>query len=361
MATLLVIPGYVELIELLLACSNTDAAGDFDSFSSDLDIGIDQADSLLFLFKRIRDDANWSIKVTTDFFSEIGESALFFSDLPERPGQIIRLEETMQKLKEDFARRADCVVRSFLLNRLGFSEDEVSRTLGGDLSVAAEAIEKANDLSQNTLWFITQLIKFPQQSLELLLFALGQLKTYYEESGLRDRNLESVGSTMVSIVPEKLRELPVEALEFHGIAPRNEFPLCLLLQNTLRYSTLSYTYACNTQFIVLSSEMNQFEEILKPEITDNSLRLFLKNFSDPTKMQLMKEIASEPKFVDELAKLLCLSKATISHHLSSLSQMALVSAKKDRRRLYFSLNKKRIENLLKKLEDFYEEGDASWR
>ena len=78
-------------------------------------------------------------------------------------------------------------------------------------------------------------------------------------------------------------------------------------------------------------------------------------------MQLMVAVSQEPRYVDELAKLLGLSKATISYHLSSLGELALVTGRKDRRRIYFSLNRKRIESIIKRLEVFYEESDDSWK
>ena len=355
------VPGYVELVEILMACAYADKESYFDSVSEDLGVDFKPGEELELFLRFLRDDSNWSIKVAVNVFSEIKDSVIFFCDMPPSSGKIVTIEETMESLKNDFRGKARCVVESILLNNLNFSKEEVERALGGDLNIVAEAVDRASDLSENTTWFITQLVNFPQQSQEILMFALTVLKKYYEDSGLRKKNLGCINETIESFGQEEYKEVASGFLELYGVTARDESPLYLLLQNTLQYPGVRYAYACDTQFVVLNNQLKQLQALVNPYITDHILRLFLKNFSDPTKMQIMVAVSQEPRYVDELAKLLGLSKATISYHLSSLGELALVTGRKDRRRIYFSLNRKRIESIIKRLEVFYEESDDSWK
>jgi DNA-binding transcriptional ArsR family regulator len=352
-----IIPGYVELVEILMACGLADRKSYFDAVSHDLGFDFEPGQELGAFLLKIRENENWSIKVVADVFSEIKDSVIFFCDFPERPGGEILLEDSIESLANNFEEKSKCVVNSILSNNLNFSQEEVDKILEGDLSIVPEAVNKAEDLSENTTWFITQLINFPRQSKEILLFALNEMKKYYEESGLRKKNRDQIAEKLKLFENDRYNQIAKGFLDFYGIKAREDLPLHLLFQNTLKYSGLKFASSRNIQLIVFSEHFKQIEEIMNPSVTDNTLRLFLRNLADQTKMQILKSISEEPKYVDELAKLVGLSKATVSYHLSTLSELALVKSRKDHRRVYFSLNKERLEKILKGLETLYDEGE----
>jgi len=355
--SLKIIPGYVELVEILMACGFADRKSYFDALSQVLGFDFEPGRELAEFLDRVRSNDNWSIRVAVEVFSEIKDSVIFFCDFPEEPGGELLLEEAIESLGKSFEEKARCVVDSILLNNLNLSQEDVKKTLDGDLSIVSEAVDKAEDLSENTTWFITQLIKFPKQSKEILIFALRELKKHYEESGLRKKNRDKIAERLRLFRAEEYEEVAEDFLKFYGIRPREDLPLHLLFQNTLKYSGLKFASACDIQLIVFSEHLKQIEEIMNPVVTDNTLRLFLRNLSDQTKMQILKAISDEPKYVDELARIVGLSKATVSYHLSTLGELALVTSRKDHRRVYFSLNKERLEKILKRLETLYEEGE----
>ncbi|MDD4207228.1 MULTISPECIES: helix-turn-helix transcriptional regulator [unclassified Mesotoga] len=358
MYSLKIIPGYVELVEILMACGFADRKSYFNAVSHDLGLDFEPGRELGEFLDRVNSSENWSIRMAVDVFSEIKDSVIFFCDFPDEPGREIPLEDSIESLANNFEDRASCVVASIMLNNLNLSQEDANKTLQGDLSIVSEAVEKAEDLSENTTWFITQLIKFPRQSKEILLFALGELKKYYDQSGLRKRNRDKVVERLKIFKAEEYEEVAEDFLEFYGIKAREDLPLHLLFQNTLKYSGLKFSSVCNIQLIVFSEHFKQIGEIMNPVITDNTLRLFLRNLSDQTKMQILKAISEDSKYVDELAKLVGLSKATISYHLSTLAELALVTSRKDHRRVYFSLNKERLEKILRRLEMLYDEGES---
>lgn len=353
-----IIPGYVELVEILMACGFADRKSYFNAVSHDLGLDFEPGRELGEFLDQVNSSEDWSIRMAVDVFSEIKDSVIFFCDFPDEPGLEILLEDSIESLARNFEDRASCVVASIMLNNLNLSQEDVRKTLQGDLSIVSDAVEKAEDLSENTTWFITQLVKFPRQSKEILLFALSELKKYYEQSGLRKRNRDKVVERLKVFKAEEYEEVAEDFLEFYGIRAREDLPLHLLFQNTLKYSGIKFSSVCNTQLIVFSEHFKQIGEIMNPVINDNTLRLFLRNLSDQTKMQILKAISEDSKYVDELAKLVGLSKATISYHLSTLAELALVTGRKDHRRVYFSLNKERLEKILRRLETLYDEGDS---
>ncbi|MBI3162181.1 MAG: metalloregulator ArsR/SmtB family transcription factor [Chloroflexi bacterium] len=56
---------------------------------------------------------------------------------------------------------------------------------------------------------------------------------------------------------------------------------------------------------------------------------FFKAFADANRLKIVGLLAQQPYSVEELAALLNLKPSTVSHHLSKLSQLGLVSAKTD--------------------------------
>ena len=57
---------------------------------------------------------------------------------------------------------------------------------------------------------------------------------------------------------------------------------------------------------------------------------FLKVLSDANRLKIIGLLAQQPYSVEELAVLLDLKPASVSHHLSKLSKVGLVSAKAER-------------------------------
>lgn len=70
---------------------------------------------------------------------------------------------------------------------------------------------------------------------------------------------------------------------------------------------------------------------------------FFKALSDANRLKIIGLLAQQPYSVEELAALLDLKASTISHHLSKLSQVGLVSAKADSYYNVYRLDEKALE------------------
>lgn len=70
---------------------------------------------------------------------------------------------------------------------------------------------------------------------------------------------------------------------------------------------------------------------------------FFKALSDANRLKIIGLLAQQPYSVEELAALLDLKASTVSHHLSKLSQIGLVSAKADSYYNVYELDEKVLE------------------
>lgn len=83
-------------------------------------------------------------------------------------------------------------------------------------------------------------------------------------------------------------------------------------------------------------------EIAPPETYQDVYRLL----ADPARWTLIQLLVAAPRYGQELAELLGLSIATVSHHLNGLKRLDLVDIRRDEHRLYYHLRADRLRALL---------------
>ncbi|MGI8856178.1 MAG: ArsR/SmtB family transcription factor [Thermomicrobiales bacterium] len=83
-------------------------------------------------------------------------------------------------------------------------------------------------------------------------------------------------------------------------------------------------------------------EIAPPETYQDVYRLL----ADPARWTLIHLLVAAPRYGQELAELLGLSIATVSHHLNGLKRLDLVDIRRDEHRLYYHLRTERLRALL---------------
>jgi DNA-binding transcriptional ArsR family regulator len=83
-------------------------------------------------------------------------------------------------------------------------------------------------------------------------------------------------------------------------------------------------------------------EVAPPETYQDVYRLL----ADPARWTLIQLLVAAPRYGQELAELLGLSIATVSHHLNGLKRLDLVDIRRDEHRLYYHLRTDRLRALL---------------
>ncbi|MFU0826988.1 MAG: ArsR family transcriptional regulator [Lachnoclostridium sp.] len=88
----------------------------------------------------------------------------------------------------------------------------------------------------------------------------------------------------------------------------------------------------------------------KAEIDEEKLNTALKLLSDKSKFEILKLIKDKPAYGYEIANALNLSTSTISYHMNALINAMLIKLEKDANKIYYSLNKDTVRQLLKDIE-----------
>lgn len=87
---------------------------------------------------------------------------------------------------------------------------------------------------------------------------------------------------------------------------------------------------------------------------EKNLVPFLKAIADPSKLEILKLLKNEKLYSSQLAERLQISNATISHHVSTLLNLELVTFTKEQTKIYFFLNKEKIQSYLSSLQRVFE-------
>ena len=87
---------------------------------------------------------------------------------------------------------------------------------------------------------------------------------------------------------------------------------------------------------------------------EKNLAPFLKAISDPSKLEILKLLKYEKLYASQLAEKLQISNATISHHVSTLLNLNLLTFEKEQTKIYFSLNKEKVQIYLTLLQRVFE-------
>ncbi|RLQ96256.1 ArsR/SmtB family transcription factor [Falsibacillus albus] len=86
--------------------------------------------------------------------------------------------------------------------------------------------------------------------------------------------------------------------------------------------------------------------------TEKDLMNALKIIGDDKRIRMMKLLSQSPYYGYELAQKMELSNSTISHHLSALSTIGVVTSRREENKVYFQLNKTKVKDMLAAVSSF---------
>lgn len=207
----------------------------------------------------------------------------------------------------------------------------------------SETIEllKSVGLSPNMCWKLMLLLQEPKKQIEHLTYIVKQNIPAYEHAILSvekplKRLLEEFSKSqykLTSILKQENQEIV--------ITPTLIYPAVEIL-GTDR-NGYSYRYVG-----LFTKEIYKMMDNLK--ISRNNLIPILKILSDSSKFDILVSLKISPKYNMELAEQLGLTAATISHHMNVLLTHDFVSVEKRDGRVYYTLVKDTIENIISELQ-----------
>lgn len=191
--------------------------------------------------------------------------------------------------------------------------------------------------SSNACWKLMLIFQSPKENMEKLSRLIHNNIAAYEKA--------------VAAIQKPLQKL----LENF---PHGEFIYAPLHENSYITPTLVYPAVelvttvgtCSKSYIGLfTSDVYKMQQ--KSKTSQNNILPMLKAISDSSKFDILLSLRKAPKYNLELAEELHLSAATISHHMNVLLTCRLVSVEKRDGRVYYTISKDMIENLLLELHN----------
>ncbi|MDQ7094448.1 metalloregulator ArsR/SmtB family transcription factor [Desulfosporosinus sp. PR] len=197
------------------------------------------------------------------------------------------------------------------------------------------------------------------------------LSAYYQEYFTKElRRIEPWLISSVHTFQEKLRQAPLEAME--SIHPRfilREQEILFYKAHTWRfpYSELSRIIVQPSTFIAPHLLMGTFESTVsvgyalsvpgadRTDAVPQDLLGIMNAMSDESRMKILRQVFYHPYCTQQLAEMYNLAEATVSKHLKILSQAGLVRSERKGNYVFYSGDRKRIQQVPVDLNQFFDQ------
>lgn len=90
-----------------------------------------------------------------------------------------------------------------------------------------------------------------------------------------------------------------------------------------------------------------------------SLNETLKAISDPVRRQILESLRNQSHSAGEIASQFDLSQATVSYHLKLLTQVGLITSRKEKNWIYYDLNISVFEEILTWIYNFSKDSESN--
>lgn len=116
-------------------------------------------------------------------------------------------------------------------------------------------------------------------------------------------------------------------------------------------TTFSYDDDPNTDNVITIVGMDVVTKLLDGANTEEKIIEFARALSDKKRINIIQELNKAPRYGYELAQRLNLSSPTISHHMSILFRLGLVTTSKYENKIYYEVNKEKLKQSFTEMID----------
>ena len=124
----------------------------------------------------------------------------------------------------------------------------------------------------------------------------------------------------------------------------------IVMCNTTRY-LMSFTDERVYDFFYIGVLFEPLREITDSSTLEDKLCRNLRTIGDQRNFEILHLLAESPKYGQQLASLLDISTATVSHHMALLMECGFVEIKRESNRIYYCLNRKKIRDFVDELSE----------
>lgn len=125
----------------------------------------------------------------------------------------------------------------------------------------------------------------------------------------------------------------------------------MIIPSYYHQSKSVFAYLSESDLIISIIGMRLIDEILDEKNTEEKIIEFARALSDSKRINIILELNKAPRYGFELAQRLDLSSPTISHHMSLLFRLGLVTTSRFENKIYYEVNKDKIKQSLAEMID----------
>lgn len=138
---------------------------------------------------------------------------------------------------------------------------------------------------------------------------------------------------------------------YFDLSEANEPNKIILIPSYFYHTSSLFSYSSESDIAIYLIGAEMIELTMDESREEDKVIDLAKALSDRTKIKIIKELNQQPRYGFELAKQLNLSSPTISHHISKLSDLGLITAKRYENKIFYQANQELIEEALKSMSD----------
>ncbi|MCQ2427042.1 MAG: winged helix-turn-helix domain-containing protein [Clostridia bacterium] len=139
----------------------------------------------------------------------------------------------------------------------------------------------------------------------------------------------------------------------YGLKPEDSAPeLCVAPSVAMCNGTrhlLSYTTQDNVDYLYVGALFEPLREITDVTTADERVCKALRILGDSRKFEILKLLTDGPKYGQQIASLLDITTATVSHHMSLLLEAGFVEIRRESNRIYYTIGRKKLRDFIEEL------------
>lgn len=277
----------------------------------------------------LKKEIDWSLKIFTTCLNELGVMTPILFPVRQKisDGEIVSIEDSLKisdyELKIIQERFIDVVAQ----RRMEVSPTGLRDLIKDNPEKVSLLISKINDISKDTVWFIKELIFYPESAFDFLKKNIQKILEIYERTNLRKLNNNKLRNFFSNTPNEKVYTALENFFDYYSFIPGEDFsidkPFFVLLQNSISHMNLGLMEYPTFNLVIMGiDEINEdFANKFSPE---KRLDNILKVISDSTRFNLLRYLDKNPSTQKKLVDYTGLTKSTISYHISMMRKTSII-------------------------------------
>lgn len=155
---------------------------------------------------------------------------------------------------------------------------------------------------------------------------------------------------------QKMKQLSIqqlnEILNFDRESTDDELPKTIVIMPSYYLQhNVTFSYDPDSDIAVSVAGLHFIDDLMDEANTEEKILEFARALSDSNRINIIRQLNKVPHYGFELAQALNLSSPTISHHMSLLFRLGLVTTSKDENKIYYEVNKEKLKQSFAEMID----------